>query len=284
MVRIMSKQLVINGELLLLCERMEMAKFLQVYLQYLFRQGLSLPQVQLLNYRSMEQLEELAERLPRIPGSNQVRRVGIFADAQEDLENRNNVILDVRSSAFFGSREYCAHFFFPGRKPGRRWLNGYLEDLLLATLKADVGESNAVHNQLNMAREYLVSVEQLRKIVREQAAFEQVLAKNCAVSNDAAEAAKGKSFSNSICEPRIEFAKADVKAAAKESELSSRSNSFLTSNYKLTNPSRHLLYAYFAGTEKFVGCSLAEAAKLGAFDFENARFAELKKCLLGLGK
>ena len=72
MVRIMSKQLVINGELLLLCERMEMAKFLQVYLQYLFRQGLSLPQVQLLNYRSMEQLEELAERLPRIPGSNQV--------------------------------------------------------------------------------------------------------------------------------------------------------------------------------------------------------------------
>ena len=39
---------------------------------------------------------------------------------------------------------------------------------------------------------------------------------------------------------------------------------------------------YFAGTEQFVGCNLAEAAKLGAFDFEHEAYAELKKCLLGL--
>lgn len=239
----MSKQLVINGELLLLCERMEMAKFLQVYLQYLFRQGLSLPQVQLLNYRSMEQFEELAERLPRIPGSNQVRRVGIFADAQEDLENRNNVILDVRSSAFFGSREYCAHFFFPGRQAGRRWRHGYLEDLLLETLKKDVCDASDFNNLLNMAREYLVSVEQMRKIVQDEADFKLKL--------------QQKSTRIAFCD---------------------------SSAYKLTNPSRHLLYTYFAGTEKYLGCSLAEAAKLGAFDFEHEAYGELQKCLLELGK
>ena len=56
MVGLMNKQLSINGELLLLCERMEMARFLHVYLQYLFRQGVSLPTLQILNYRSLEQL------------------------------------------------------------------------------------------------------------------------------------------------------------------------------------------------------------------------------------
>ena len=276
--------MVINGEILLLCERMEMAKFLHVYLQYLFRQGLSLPQVQFLNFRSLEQLLELAERLPRIAGSEQVRRVVVFADAQEDLDNRNNVILDVRSSAFFGTREQCAHFFFPGRQAGHRWLNGYLEDLLLATLKKEASEGNDFHNQINMAREYLVSVEQMRKIVREEAAFEQVLAKNCVAASDAEEVAKGQALTNSDCEMRDEFGKIVVNTAAKRNELSSKSKQFLASDYKLTNPSRHLLYAYFAGTEKFVGCSLAEAAKLDAFDFENVRFTELKKCLLGLGK
>ena len=122
----MSKQLTINGEILLLCERLEMARFLHVYLQYLFRQGVSLPTLQLLNYRSLEQLSSLAERLPRIVGSKQVQKVIVFADAQNDLENRRNVLLDLRSSAFVRTREYCAHFFFPGRQYGRRWRHGYL--------------------------------------------------------------------------------------------------------------------------------------------------------------
>ena len=107
----MNKQLTINGEALLLCERLEMAHFVHVYLQYLFRQGISLPTVQLLNYRSLQQLEGLAKRLSRIPGSKQVQRVLIFADAQNDLENRRNKVLDMRSSDFFRTRDYCAHFF-----------------------------------------------------------------------------------------------------------------------------------------------------------------------------
>lgn len=237
----MSKQLTINGEILLLCERLEMARFLHVYLQYLFRQGVSLPTLQLLNYRSLEQLSSLAERLPRIVGSKQVQKVIVFADAQNDLENRRNVLLDLRSSAFFRTREYCTHFFFPGRQYGRRWRHGYLEDLLLETLKIDASKECDFQNLLNMAREYLVSVEQMRKFVQDETDFKLKLEK--------------KSGKVDFCD----------------------SNSF-----KLTNPSRHLLYTYFAGTEQFVGCNLAEAAKLGAFDFEHEAYAELKKCLLGL--
>ena len=243
MLQIMSKQLTINGEILLLCERLEMARLLHVYLQYLFRQGVSLPTLQLLNYRSLEQLPALAERLPNIAGSRQVRKVVVFADAQNDLENRRNMLLDLRSSAFFRTREYCAHFFFPGRQAGRRWRHGYLEDLLLRTLKKDACDASDFHNLLNMAREYLVSVEQMRKIVQDEADFKLKL--------------QQKSTRIAFCD---------------------------SSAYKLTNPSRHLLYTYFAGTEKYLGCSLAEAAKLGAFDFEHEAYGELQKCLLELGK
>lgn len=243
MLQIMSKQLTINGEILLLCERLEMARLLHVYLQYLFRQGVSLPTLQLFNYRSLEQLPALAERLPNIVGSRQVRKVVVFADAQNDLENRRNMLLDLRSSAFFRTREYCAHFFFPGRQAGRRWRHGYLEDLLLETLKKDACDASDFHNLLNMAREYLVSVEQMRKIVQDEADFKLRL-----------------------------------------QQKSTRIASCDSSAYKLANPSRHLLYTYFAGTEKYLGCSLAEAAKLGAFDFEHEAYGELKKCLLELGK
>lgn len=242
MLQIMSKQLTINGEILLLCERLEMARLLHVYLQYLFRQGVSLPTLQLFNYRSLEQLPALAERLPNIVGSRQVRKVVVFADAQNDLENRRNMLLDLRSSAFFRTREYCAHFFFPGRQAGRRWRHGYLEDLLLETLKKDACDASDFHNLLNMAREYLVSVEQMRKIVQDEADFKLRL-----------------------------------------QQKSTRIASCDSSAYKLANPSRHLLYTYFAGTEKYLGCSLAEAAKLGAFDFEHEAYGELKKCLLELG-
>lgn len=212
MARTMNKQLTLNGELLLLCERMEMARLLNVYLHFLFRQGMVLPAVQLVNYRSLEQLKPLAERLPDFSGSQQVRKILILADAQNDMEKRRNIILDVRGSAYFRSREYCAHFFFPGRGSGKRWRRGYMEDLLLETLREDAAEQSHLANLLNASAEYLVTV-------------------------------------NNNRDPR----------------------------QRLTNHSRHLLYAFFAGTEKFVGLSLAEAAELGAFDFQHPSFQELHK-------
>ena len=261
----MNKQLSINGELLLLCERMEMARFLHVYLQYLFRQGVSLPTLQILNYRSLEQLANLAERLPSILGSQHVSKVLIFADAQNDIENRRNMILDVRSSAFFRSRGYCAHFFFPGRMAGKRWRNGYMEDLLLQALKEDASTMHAMQNSLNVAREYLACVENIRKNYLEEKEFELTLERNrlVAMQNDVSGGAKD---------------------AYKSKLIDNTPTSLPITSYKFVNHSRHLLYAYFSGIEKYVGCTIAEAAKLGAFDFEHSDFAELKKSLLSLGE
>ena len=48
----MSKQSIITGEVLLLCERLDMAQFMHAYLRHLFKQGISLPNMQIVNYQS----------------------------------------------------------------------------------------------------------------------------------------------------------------------------------------------------------------------------------------
>lgn len=158
--KVNKQEFFLSGELLLLCERMEMARFLRVYLHHLFRQGLMLPKVQFYCYRSMEQLPLVVEQLPAMDGSGQVRKVVLFADAGDNVDARRNIMDIVRDSAFLATREYCAHFFFPGKGRGRRWRKGCLEDLLLEALaEADTGMQLGL---LNVAREYLFSVDNVR--------------------------------------------------------------------------------------------------------------------------
>lgn len=53
---------------------------------------------------------------------------------------------------------------------------------------------------------------------------------------------------------------------------------------KFRNASSHLLHAYFAATEKYVGLSIGEATLLNAFDLEHKNFACLRQCLEKAGK
>lgn len=210
----MNKPLAINGELLLLCERLEIARFLHFYVQYLFRQGVILPALQIINFHELAKLPALAEKLPYCDGSEQVRRVIIFADATADLEQRSNIITSVCGKDYFLQRGFYAYFFFPRRRPGKRWRHGYFEDMLMEAIKPETASNGEFLNLINTAREYLLSVNICRR--------------------------QGKSFANF---------------------------------------NRQLLYTYFAGTEKYVGCNLAQAAALDAFDLEHQVFVSLRKCL-----
>lgn len=107
--------------------------------------------------------------------------------------------------------------FFPGKKATKRWQKGYLEDMLLQSLRRESSECSDYYNLYNMSAEYLQSV-------------------NC-------------------CRGR---------------------------ENRLVNYSRHLLYTYLAGTERYVGMRLGEAALAGAFDLEHPCYASLKECLQGL--
>lgn len=162
MVLPMPKQLAIHSEVLLLCERREIAQFVQAYMQHLQKQKVALPQSQFLIFRSMEQLSVLARRLPLIPGSERVRRIIVLADAGNNLEERRELLDMVRGSAYFSKIPYCAHFFFPGRLQGKRWRSGYLEDLLLEALRPETAESGEFINLYNVCQEYVDSVNNCR--------------------------------------------------------------------------------------------------------------------------
>ena len=87
----MSKQSIITGEVLLLCERVEMAQFMHAYLRHLFKQGISLPNMQIVNYQSIDKLDLLTKRLIQLEGREIVQKAVFFADAAEsaNAECRN---------------------------------------------------------------------------------------------------------------------------------------------------------------------------------------------------
>ena len=213
----MSKQSIITGEVLLLCERVEMAQFMHAYLRHLFKQGISLPNMQIVNYQSIDKLDLLTKRLIQLKGREIVRKAVFFADAADERERRMQKFFAVRDNTFFREVEYCTHFFFPGKKATKRWQKGYLEDMLLQSLRRESSECSDYYNLYNMSAEYLQSV-------------------NC-------------------CRGR---------------------------ENRLVNYSRHLLYTYLAGTDRYVGMRLGEAALAGAFDLEHPCYASLKECLQGL--
>lgn len=84
----MSKQSIITGEVLLLCERLEMAQFMHAYLRHLFKQGISLPNMQIVNYQSIDKLDLLTKRLIQLEGREIVRKAVFFADAADERERR----------------------------------------------------------------------------------------------------------------------------------------------------------------------------------------------------
>lgn len=155
----MSKpRLIIKGEILWLCERMEIARFMSAYAEYVLAQGAKLAPYQILNFRGMDKLPDLAQRLLRIEGADKVRGVIFFADAARNLDARRNCLDEVRGSAYFAKMKYCAHFFFPGRMHGKRWRQGYLEDMLLEALRSETAESGDFLNLYNVSHEYVDSV------------------------------------------------------------------------------------------------------------------------------
>lgn len=212
MVLPMPKLSTISCASLLLCERREIAQFAQGYIQYLRKKDIRLPQFQLVNFWGIEKLSSLARQLQAEKGSGSVQRIIILADAQADLEERRKKLETVRGSEYFAKVPDYAYYLFPGRLQGKRWRQGYLEDLLLQTLRMETADGGELVNLLNVSREYLLSVNNYRR-------------------------------------------------------------------EKLSNPSRNLLYAYLAATEKYVGLNLPDAIKLNAFDLEHESFACLRQCL-----
>lgn len=155
-------RLELSTQTLFLCERIEIARFLQVYLKHLFKQGEKLPNVQIINYHKLEKLDALSVQLKQLVAGSTVQRAVFFADAADEREQRVQQLFSIRDNCFFRDVKHCSHFFFPGRRSNKRWRNGYLEDLLLEALRQETETFPSCCGLLNIASEYLLTVNNCR--------------------------------------------------------------------------------------------------------------------------
>jgi len=199
---------------LILCERLEIAQFMQVYFRYLQHNGEKLPALQIFNFNKIDRLDGFLERLEASKDFSTVRKVLILADVGPKLNSKEIAIIRAENQLNKHPNLDATYYLFPGLRTTKHWEFGYLEDALVKALRTETSEQADYFNLRNMAEEYLFSV-----------------------ANNRGKAAK------------------------------------------FPNNSLHFLAAYFAGTEKYAGMRIAEAAANDAFDLNHCVFAPLRELL-----
>ena len=204
-------------QVLVLCERLDIAAFIDVYIKYLRNQGVSIPKVRIINLQCLDNLPQYLQDVKEEELLSEYRKVVLFADAGTKRLETEHFLYSVKQHSFLVDVDYDL-YLFPKKSAAGNWSLGFMEDLLVPALKQETSECCYFYNLHNIAHEYIFSVNNSR--------------------------GKGN---------------------------------------RLVNYSRNFLYGYFAGTERFVGLRLGEAAAKGAFDLDHEGFKGLRKFLETLG-
>ncbi|MDO4179481.1 MAG: hypothetical protein Q4D21_09910 [Phascolarctobacterium sp.] len=197
---------------LILCERLEIAQFIQIYFKHLQEENVKLPDLQIFNYNGLERLTSFLEKLEASENFSSVRKILILADVGAKLNAKEIAIICAEHQLNEFAHIDATYYLLPGLRTTKHWEFGYLEDALLKALCIESSEACNHHNLRSMAAEYIYSV----------------------ASNRGKEA-------------------------------------------KFTNHSLHVLAAYLAATEKYVGMRIIDAAYNGAFDFNHPVFDPLRQ-------
>lgn len=206
------KKLTIGSNILLVCERKEIAGFISSYMQYLVKMGMSLPRLQVISLVNLLELPKFLNYIKNTENFASLQKIRIFVDAGKSTRETQIKLEKYKNSSFLREFEDLKFYLFPGKTSTGYWSKGYLEDLLLKLLKKQTSEHSTFENLLGITEDYLLS------------------ANGC----------RGGQF-------------------------------------RLENHSRHVLYAFFAGTERFVGLNMGEAVRAGAFELEESALEQLKQ-------
>lgn len=128
-------QLKLTGKkILLLCERLDIAQFLHVYLKFLHKQGHTLPDYQIINLDGLERMPAVRQKLLAQSSWAQVEKVILFADATHRIRSKMLEVYRAIDSLFALDKVQRDYYLFPGKRPTGRWEKGFLECLLLDNL------------------------------------------------------------------------------------------------------------------------------------------------------
>lgn len=211
------KKLRLHCPILLLCERKDMAELVGGYMHFLFKQGVSLPNLQLINLGRLGELPKFLRYVKQNEDITALKKIRVLADAGASVRQKQQELESIKNASFLKDFEDYEYFLFPGKVHSKYWSKGYLEDILVKNLQQATAETADFANLYNVTLDFVLSVN------------------NCRGQRE-----------------------------------------------HLVNHSRHVLHAYLAGTERYVGLSIGEAVKAGAFDLEKAEFTSLKEMLIRL--
>lgn len=214
----MTAQAALPNKIIALCERIDIAAFVDFYIKYLRKQGVHIPDVRIINLQELNNLPLYLKRIEQAEFFENIEKIIIFADAGVKRRETEHFIFKTKKNSFLNNFANDL-YLFPKKSAAGNWTPGFMEDILLPALKHDTSEVCEFYNLKNITHEFIFSVNNCR----------------------------------------------------------GREN-------HLTNYNKSFLYGYFAGTEKFAGLRLGEAAAKGAFDLDDEGFKDLREFLSGLEK
>ena len=157
----MTAQNAVPQTIIALCERIDIAAFVNVYMQYLRTQGVAIPKVRIVNLQELENLPQYLENIEQFAESANIGKVIVFADASKKRLDRQYFIKASLKRKVLKDLKYD-FYLFPRKSEKGNWTPGFMEDLLLQTLKKESSEECEFYNLHSITYEFLFTVQNCR--------------------------------------------------------------------------------------------------------------------------
>ena len=157
----MTAQKAVPQTIIALCERIDIAAFVDVYIKYLRTQGVEIPKVRIVNLQELENLPQYLEDLGQFAVPANIGRVLIFADATKKRLDVQYFITAALKRSFLQNLEHD-FYLFPRKSAKGTWVPGFLEDLLLPALSQESSEECEFYNLHSVTHEFIFSVQNCR--------------------------------------------------------------------------------------------------------------------------
>ena len=157
----MTAQNAVPQTIIVLCERIDIVAFVDVYMQYLRTQGVAIPKVRIVNLQELENLPQYLENIEQFAESANIGKVIVFADASKKRLDRQYFIKASLKRKVLQDLKYD-FYLFPRKSEKGNWTPGFMEDLLLQTLKKESSEECEFYNLHSITHEFLFTVQNCR--------------------------------------------------------------------------------------------------------------------------
>lgn len=151
----------VQDEIIALCERIDIAVFIDVYAKYLRNQGLDIPRMRIINIQTLDNLFGYLKRIEQADGFENIKKIILISDAGARRLVTEHTIFKAKTNSFLENFNFEV-FLFPKKSAAGNWTPGFMEDLLLPALKQDTSECSYFYNLHNITREYIFSVHNSR--------------------------------------------------------------------------------------------------------------------------